>query len=492
MKFKGLLLVISLILCILFSISCVAASDVNDTVTSANEVTEDGNGDVLATSQDDLLLDSDDGTFTALQKKINNASVGDIITLERDYTYNEGFSDAGIVIAKSLTINGNGHTLNGLSNSRIFFITPGLINNNKVTLNDINLKNGNAEIYGGAILNFANLTINNCAFTNNHAGTAGGAINSLGWLNANNCIFYKNSADGSAGAMFSLSIESVNFFDEFDKDIIGENLTKAILAKLISEIDLNIKFGKEYVYNCTFTKNSANANGGALYAFTNIDITSCTFNSNKAGEKGGAVFGNMDLYITNSKFNSNTVSLYGGAVYFKCHEQSGSYINGTWTPKIVYYSNLIQGSTFTKNSASKGGAIYGFRHSDSDKIHCAKAVKCTFTDNKAQTGRDIYGGTTSNCVFNYLKLTLNTVSVKKSANKLVLTAALKKGTTLISGKQITFKFNGKTYKAKTNTKGVAKVTIGKNILKKLKVGATIKYQAKYSSLSVTKTAVVKK
>ena len=90
------------------------------------------------------------------------------------------------------------------------------------------------------------------------------------------------------------------------------------------------------------------------------------------------------------------------------------------------------------------------------------------------------------------KITLKTATVKKSAKKLTLQATLKKGSSPLKGKQVTFKFNGKTYKAKTNSKGIAKVTIKQSILKKLKVGKTIKYQAKYSSFIAKKTAKVKK
>ena len=57
-------------------------------------------------------------------------------------------------------------------------------------------------------------------------------------------------------------------------------------------------------------------------------------------------------------------------------------------------------------------------------------------------------------------LSLKTVKVKKSAKKLVLTASLKKiNGKYLKGKKITFKFNGKKYTAKTNKKGVCKLTM---------------------------------
>lgn len=484
MKIKILLIFIVF----LFSLACVSASDMNDTLTSSNEIpTVEAND----TSQN-MLSDSGEGTFTSLQLKISTASEGSTITLDRDYSYDDGFLESGIVITKDITIDGNGHTLDGKSKSRIFMILFDLKEKNKVTLNNINFKNGYTNYYGGAILNFANLTVNKCSFTNNYAKYCGGAINSLGYLDCKNSNFDKNIAGGDGGSLFTLSFEnSVSFYlNLFPDKKIDEKLN------FLNPISLNatFKFLKDKVSNCVFTNNEAKGRGGgAIYAFADLDISSSKFTSNKAGENGGAVFGDKNLYITDSKFTGNNAPKYGGAVYFKCHGTTGHYDkNGKWVSETKYYDNLIQTSTFTKNTASRGGAIYGFRTSSSDKVHCAKAVKCTFENNKAPTGRDIYGGTASKCEFNYLKLTLKTVKVKKSAKKLVLTAKLTKGKTLIKGKKVTFKFNGKTYKAKTSKKGIAKVTIKKSVLKKLKVGKKVSYQAKYSKLSVKKTAKVKK
>lgn len=88
-------------------------------------------------------------------------------------------------------------------------------------------------------------------------------------------------------------------------------------------------------------------------------------------------------------------------------------------------------------------------------------------------------------------VTLKATSVKKSAKKLTLQATLKNKSP-IKGKYVTFKFQAKTYKAKTNYKGIAKVTISKSVLKKLKVGKTVTYQATYGKDTIKKTAKVKK
>ena len=89
-------------------------------------------------------------------------------------------------------------------------------------------------------------------------------------------------------------------------------------------------------------------------------------------------------------------------------------------------------------------------------------------------------------------LKLKKVAVKKSAKKLVITATLKEGKKAIKGKKITFSFNGKKYVAKTNKKGIAKITIKANVLKKLKVGKKITYKATYLKDTVKRTVRVKK
>ena len=89
-------------------------------------------------------------------------------------------------------------------------------------------------------------------------------------------------------------------------------------------------------------------------------------------------------------------------------------------------------------------------------------------------------------------LKLKKVKVKRSAKKLKLTATLKEGKKALKGKKVVFKIKGKKYTAKTNKKGVAKVTIKKKVLKKLKVGKKVKYQVTYLKSTVKITAKVKR
>lgn len=93
---------------------------------------------------------------------------------------------------------------------------------------------------------------------------------------------------------------------------------------------------------------------------------------------------------------------------------------------------------------------------------------------------------------NKISLTLKSVKVKKSAKKIVLKATLKINGVLAKSTYVIFKFNGKTYKVKTNSKGVAKLTIKKSILKKLKAGKKVSYQVSYSNKIVKITTTVNK
>ena len=105
-----------------------------------------------------------------------------------------------------------------------------------------------------------------------------------------------------------------------------------------------------------------------------------------------------------------------------------------------------------------------------------------------------YGGAkVSNVIVVKRILVSKNVIVKKSAKRVILTASLKKVKgKYLSGKVIKFRFYGKTYSAKTNKKGIAKVIIKKNVINKLKAGKKYAFKVTYVKDSISKIAVVRR
>ena len=73
-----------------------------------------------------------------------------------------------------------------------------------------------------------------------------------------------------------------------------------------------------------------------------------------------------------------------------------------------------------------------------------------------------------------------------------MAAKLKQGKKLLKSKIVIFKFKGKNYKAKTNKKGIAKVTIKQNVIKKLKVGKKYKFKVTYLKSNINRIVKVKR
>ena len=341
---KRLIILISFL--ILISLSCVsAADDVNETLTASDDA-----NDIIELPETDETLADPLGSFSELQSRINQAREGSIVTLDKNYAYNSGFTDLGIVITKSITINGNGHTLDAGGHSIIFFID---VNSDKTyTFNDITFvagyTNGYAGGYhlpgGGAICSAAGesvINVNNCNFLNNYASDQGGAIYGE-VINLNNCNFQNNRASYEGGAVFM------------------EGGT---------------------VSNCVFENNHAlgteefMGSGGAIFSqnYRKCTITESRFIANSAQYHGGAltVLYNDDGYgyysqvlISNNHFERNSATMTGGAIY----------MSGSMDSQL---KNEIRGCNFVENTVSEGsgGAIRADSLVDIDH--------CDFTNNNA-------------------------------------------------------------------------------------------------------------
>ena len=263
------------------------------------------------------------------------------------------------------------------------------------------------------------------------------------------------------------------------------------LQKLVAEVDVNIA---PLVIN-DFT-NCKSEFGGAIFfdPFYETDaatVTNCNFNNCYSANAGGAI----SIYDKNSRIlNSNftkcsskfggAIGVYGDNCTIDNCRFSECLANKTGGALYIRSQNsTLRNSVFTNNAADNYSDWYSEYPLNESNNKIYHGSNLPGTDTTTPTGK-----TTPQVV----KLTLKKVKVKKSAKKLILKATLKINGKAKKGLKLIFKFNGKKYTAKTNKKGVAKVTIKKKILKKLKVGKKVKYQVSYGNKTVKKSVKVKR
>jgi predicted outer membrane repeat protein len=246
-----------------------------------------------------VTSNADDGTAGTLRSVVQQARKND--TIEIDTTQTIVLTQGQIVLRTALTIQAAKNTtatVSGGFTSRIFDVnTLG-----SVTLNYLDLINGNGG-FGSAVYDEeSNLTVNNCSFSGNTAGVGGlgGAITDAGGnLTVNNCTFSGNTANSSGfgGAIAAYPVNT------------GPNSTAYPFVS---------------INNSTFSGNAA-TEGGAIYeqtAFTgsktpSLAISGCSFSGNSA-TTGGAVSldnGTGHVTISNSSFVNNTATQQGGAIF---------------------------------------------------------------------------------------------------------------------------------------------------------------------------------
>ena len=200
--------VILSVLCLSIGVAF-AAEDASNNLADASSL----DANQLQASDDGVLMDEDNedepGRWADLNKLISE-NESDEFTLEKDYQYDlyddpdNEHDPQGILIEKNITIDGDGHTLDGRGYARAFNITRGT----HVTLKNIIFESCYGD-EGGAIYNSGTLTIENCVFNGNGRNyeedcisSNGGAIYNGGDLDVTDSVFYQNEAV-NGGAIYS-------------------------------------------------------------------------------------------------------------------------------------------------------------------------------------------------------------------------------------------------------------------------------------------------
>ena len=179
------------IIILILLIACIAVTDVSAADNFTNDSYTADSIDTLKMEEIDDSLDEEKlsspfSTFTDLNNIVNDESKW-TINLDRDYSFSPNEDSNlvnGIVINRSITINGNGHTINANNQSRIFNVT------NHVNFNNIVFKNAYAD--SGSAITGSNYAVSNCRFVSNDASSHGGAM--LGGF-ARDTVFEDNSAE---------------------------------------------------------------------------------------------------------------------------------------------------------------------------------------------------------------------------------------------------------------------------------------------------------
>ena len=319
---KKRVFILCLAICVLFAMSSVCASDVNDTaIASQDTMAEVAQSDDLATA--DEISQTDDGEILPAGKDIETLSAAnDLDILGANGTYSElrdKIGTGGLIDLDSKTyIYDSGDTIE--------ITEDGTVINGKGAIIDMNKSSTKAFHVNAKNVVFIDLSIINVNFTG-----SGGAIYFTQPGTVMGCNFTDNIAEYDGGAVYFA--------------------------------------GEGQLLNCNFARNKAD-NGGAVYFNGNGTVMNCNFDGNKVRvDDGGAIyFGNeVSGCNINATFKENQASRYGGAIYFK---EASSNVN-------IY-------GEFEKNKADCGGAIL-FHDGRWDSC-TNLFINATFKENEAKRG----------------------------------------------------------------------------------------------------------
>lgn len=239
---------------------------------------------------------------------------------------------------------------------------------------------------GGVIYNFSgDLTIDGANFTDNSANAASGAIHlQTGKLIVRDSEFTGNKASEGGAIESHTRVKETN--ESNHMEIYGSTFTNNE-AEYFGALGIFGVDGTNIIKNSHFIGNSATStvsgvdgdggDGGAVFlgSEAKLKITGSEFKDNTAANDGGAIAtrttlqGNAtsSLVVEDSTFTNNTASATGGAIYANVSEAK------------------ISGSTFEKNSANMGGAVYNDAHDKNGNVAKIEVTDSSFVNNTATT-----------------------------------------------------------------------------------------------------------
>ena len=400
-----------MILSILFLCGPISAADADLT----NETLSADNDMILEESSNDLSSDVDFKTFKDLNEEITNKTQ---IDLDSDYIYTNTSDDSyknGIIIDKTVVINGHGFKINSTNESKLFDVKQ----NGNLVLNDLILLSdyGNTNRLDGSFKNAGTVTLNNVTFITTQTkidkkdSLLSSSFYNTGELTIKDSKFVNSTVSTNRQTYFGLiynngilNIENTLFDNNrllestpYDKTY-ATNLISNEKELFLRQVNVTNNYMKTYktIYGMIRSIESTPSN---------IIINNSFFKNNHVlGDKtnvvGTIVWTNSGtLTILNSKFINTTGATGAGTIYSTI---PNIFINNTFEKSIVSDSGkggaiYSQGTstfinnTFIDNSAYEGGAIYCTEDLQTSTSNLFKGN--VFINNKAANqGGAIYSG----------------------------------------------------------------------------------------------------
>lgn len=248
-----------------------------------------------------------------------------------------------------------------------------------------------------------------------------------------------------------------------------------------NDIQIVVKSDVDGTYTYTVGSNSANItveNGTATFTLSKLAIGTYTVNivseesENYTATTAQASFKIIQPIQENANVNMYYLdgSTYKVRIYGADGNVAGAGVSVTFT---------INKKTYTVKTDSTGYATL--------KLNINTLVPKSYAITATYNGYSVKNTIKVKQIIKAKK----TTKVKKTSKKLKIKITLK-GKTVYKKKTLKVKFKGKTYKIKTNKKGIAYFKLTKKVIKKLKVGKTYKYTITYSKNTLKRYIKVKK
>ena len=412
----------------------------------------------------------------------NTASAGSSIYSTTTSVKNSVFEDANnsVTICNTGDLYLENNTLknnNQIESGSVSSLTSVIISNVTVYINnDVNITGKVVDSNNNIIqCSSINLTLNGDNITT--CFNLDGTFYSLFQANSSNVGTYTLSATGYNETLTNATL--------YEGILTVKKYTPTIGIKLSDTIypnDLTITVTSDHDGNYSYTVGNTMGNISLVNGTATLTLSKLAI-----GEYSAIIDYEGDENFTNASVSENfkilmpivansDVNMYylDGSVYsvqvLDSEGKISSKISVTFT---------INGKTYTKTSDSNGYAILS--------LNINTLVPKTYTITATYNGYTVKNTVKVKQIIKAKK----TTSVKKTSKSLKIKITLK-GKSVLKKKTLKVKFNGKTYKIKTNNKGVAYFKLTKKVIKKLKKGKTYKYTITYKKDTLKRYIKVKK